>query len=99
MEGPDPAKETRTVITASGAKFEVPTVVTGGYDLDALTCTFCNNRVFKNDKTLMGHMLNHFGVTPKMANCPICGLTLQKKRRTGQKPIGLVASSTGLARR
>lgn len=79
LEGPDPAKETRTELTPSGCKFEVPTVVTGGYDLDNLMCTICNNRVFKNDKTLMGHMLNHFGVTPKMANCPICGLTLQKK--------------------
>ncbi len=41
-------------------------------------CTYCDKN-FKNDKTLMGHMLGHFGVTPKMASCPICGLTLQKK--------------------
>eukprot|EP00095_Tigriopus_kingsejongensis_P002910 maker-scaffold336_size202805-snap-gene-1.35 protein:Tk02910 transcript:maker-scaffold336_size202805-snap-gene-1.35-mRNA-1 annotation:"zinc finger protein 729-like" len=74
----DPAKETRMVISARGQKFEIPTIVTSGYDLDNLMCTFCN-KGFKNDKTLMGHMLNHFGVTPKMAHCPICGLTLQKK--------------------
>ena len=41
-------------------------------------CTICDKN-FKIDKTLMGHMLGHFGVTPKMASCPICGLTLQKK--------------------
>jgi uncharacterized C2H2 Zn-finger protein len=75
---PDPFKDTITVVTASGAKFDVPTVVTGGYDLDQLMCTFCN-RTFKNDKTLLSHMLNHFGVTPKMAHCPVCGLTLQRK--------------------
>ena len=34
---------------------------------------------FQNDKTLMGHMTSHFGIGPKMAKCPICGLTLQKK--------------------
>ncbi len=76
--GPDPMKETRTEVTASGNKYEVPTIVTSGYDLDALLCTMCN-RTFKNDKTLMGHMLGHFGVAPKMAHCPLCGLTLQKK--------------------
>ena len=76
--GPDPAKETRKVMSASGKEFDVPTIVTSGYDLDKLLCTFCN-KVFKNDKTLMSHMLHHFGVTPKMASCPICGLTLQKK--------------------
>ena len=76
--GPDPAKETRKVISASGKEFDVPTIVTSGYDLDKLMCTFCT-KVFKNDKTLMSHMLHHFGVTPKMASCPICGLTLQKK--------------------
>ena len=76
--GPDPSKETRTEVTPAGNKFEVPTIVTSGYDLDTLMCTICN-RVFKNDKTLMGHMLNHFGVAPKMAHCPLCGLTLQKK--------------------
>ncbi|CAB4054974.1 KRAB [Lepeophtheirus salmonis] len=74
----DPAKETRPVITPAGNKYDVPTVVTGGYDLDNLMCTFCDRR-FKNEKTLMGHMLNHFGVAPKMASCPECGLTLQKK--------------------
>ena len=62
----------------TGKEFDVPTIVTTGYDLDKLLCTFCN-KVFKNDKTLMSHMLHHFGVTPKMASCPICGLTLQKK--------------------
>ena len=62
----------------TGKEFDVPTIVTSGYDLDKLLCTFCN-KVFKNDKTLMSHMLHHFGVTPKMASCPICGLTLQKK--------------------
>ena len=76
--GPDPAKETRKVISASGKEFDVPTIVTSGYDLDKLMCTFCT-KPFKNDKTLMSHMLHHFGVTPKMASCPICGLTLQKK--------------------
>lgn len=34
--GPDITKETRTVITPSGAKFDVPVIVTGGFDLDAL---------------------------------------------------------------
>jgi len=34
--GPDILKETRTVITPSGAKFDVPAIVTSGYDLDAL---------------------------------------------------------------
>ena len=76
--GPDPSKETRKVISASGKEFDVPTIVTSGYDLDKLMCTFCT-KPFKNDKTLMSHMLHHFGVTPKMASCPICGLTLQKK--------------------
>jgi len=76
--GPDPSKDTMKVISASGKEFDVPTIVTSGYDLDKLLCTFCN-KVFKNDKTLMSHMLHHFGVTPKMASCPICGLTLQKK--------------------
>ena len=43
-------------------------------------CITCSPpKVFKNDKTLMGHMLSHFGVAPKMARCPLCGLTLQKK--------------------
>ena len=73
-------KEMHTVITPAGQKFEIPTIVTHGYDLDQLVCTLCNpNKTFKNDKTLMGHMLGHFGVAPKMAKCPICGLTLQKK--------------------
>jgi hypothetical protein len=76
--GPDPAKETRKVLSASGKEFEIPVIVKSGFDLDKLLCTLCD-RTFKNDKTLMGHMLNHFGVTPKMASCPICGLTLQKK--------------------
>ncbi len=75
---PNPAKETKKVLSASGKEFEIPKIVTSGFDLDKLLCTICN-RTFKNDKTLMGHMLNHFGVAPKMANCPICGLTLQKK--------------------
>ena len=76
--GPDPSKDTRKVISPSGKEFDVPSLVISGYDLDKLMCTFCN-KSFKNDKTLMSHMLHHFGVTPKMASCPICGLTLQKK--------------------
>ena len=77
---PDPFKDTIWVMTPAGQKFEVPRIVTGGYDLDQLMCIACNPyKVFKNDKTLMGHMLSHFGVAPKMARCPLCGLTLQKK--------------------
>jgi uncharacterized C2H2 Zn-finger protein len=56
----------------------VPTIVTSGFDLDACQCTICN-KVFKSDKTLMGHMITHFGVGPRMARCPVCDLTLQKK--------------------
>ena len=80
---PDPFKDTVWVMTPAGQKFEVPRICstdTSGYDLDQLMCVTCNpHKVFKNDKTLMGHMLNHFGVAPKMARCPLCGLTLQKK--------------------
>lgn len=76
--GPDPAKQTRVEISPAGQRFEIPTIVTSGYDLDNLLCNFCK-KVFKNDKTLMGHMLGHFGVAPKMVSCPVCGLTLQKK--------------------
>ena len=77
---PDYFKDTVWVMTPAGQKFEVPRIVTGGYDLDQLMCITCNpHKVFKNDKTLMGHMLSHFGVAPKMARCPLCGLTLQKK--------------------
>ena len=77
---PDPFKDTVWVMTPAGQKFEVPRIVTSGYDLDQLMCITCNPcKVFKNDKTLMGHMLSHFGVAPKMARCPLCGLTLQKK--------------------
>lgn len=77
---PDPFKDTVWVMTPAGQKFEVPRMVTSGYDLDQLMCITCNPcKVFKNDKTLMGHMLSHFGVAPKMARCPLCGLTLQKK--------------------
>ena len=78
VSGPDPSKDVRKVISASGKEFDVPTIVTSGFDLDQLMCTICT-KTFKNDKTLMSHMLHHFGVTPKMASCPICGLTLQKK--------------------
>ena len=76
--GPDPSKDVRKVISPMGKEFDVPIIVTSGYDLDQLMCTICT-KTFKNDKTLMSHMLHHFGVTPKMASCPICGLTLQKK--------------------
>ena len=80
---PDPFKDTVWVMTPAGQKFEVPRICstdTSGYDLDQLMCVTCNpHKVFKNDKTLMGHMLSHFGVAPKMARCPLCGLTLQKK--------------------
>ena len=77
---PDYFKDTVWVMTPAGQKFEVPRIVTGGYDLDQLMCITCSPpKVFKNDKTLMGHMLSHFGVAPKMARCPLCGLTLQKK--------------------
>ena len=78
MSGPDPSKDVRKEISPLGKEFDVPTIVSGGYDLDQLMCTICT-KTFKNDKTLMSHMLHHFGVTPKMASCPICGLTLQKK--------------------
>ena len=75
----DPTKETFTHITSSGQKIEVPTIITSGYDFDNLLCLFCEKQQFKNDKTLINHLLNHFGVAPKMATCPICGLSLQKK--------------------
>ena len=75
----DPTKDTFTLTTAAGAKIEVPTITTGGYDFDRLLCLFCERQQFKNDKTLINHLLNHFGVAPKMATCPICGLSLQKK--------------------
>ena len=71
-------KDTMKVKNSSGDIFDVPTVVTGGYCLDTMMCNICD-KSFKNDKTLMGHMINHFGIAPKMAKCPICGLTLQKK--------------------
>ena len=71
-------KDTMKVKNSSGDTFDVPTVVTGGYCLDTMMCNICD-KSFKNDKTLMGHMINHFGIAPKMAKCPICGLTLQKK--------------------
>jgi len=75
----DPSKDTFTLTTAAGTKIEVPTIITGGYDFDRLLCLFCERQQFKNDKTLINHLLNHFGVAPKMATCPICGLSLQKK--------------------
>ena len=75
----DPTKETKTVVTASGQKIEVPTIITNGYDFDNLLCLICERQQFKNDKTLINHLLNHFGVAPKMATCPICGISLQKK--------------------
>ena len=71
-------KDTMKVKNSAGESFDIPTVVTSGYSLDSMSCTLCD-KSFKNDKTLMGHMISHFGVTPKMAKCPICGLTLQKK--------------------
>ncbi len=64
QDRPNPFKETRTEVTAAGKRVEVPTIVTSGYDLDARMCTICN-RAFKADKTLMGHMLSHFGVAPR----------------------------------
>ena len=75
----DPTKETFTYTTNTGQKIEVPTIITSGYDFDNLLCLFCDKQQFKNDKTLINHLLNHFGVAPKMATCPICGLSLQKK--------------------
>ena len=75
----DPTKDTFTLTTAASAKIEVPTIITGGYDFHRLLCLFCERQQFKNDKTLINHLLNHFGVAPKMATCPICGLSLQKK--------------------
>ena len=75
----NPPKDTFTLTTSGGTKIEVPTINTGGYDFDRLLCLFCERQQFKNDKTLINHLLNHFGVAPKMATCPICGLSLQKK--------------------
>ena len=75
----DPTKDTFTLTTAVGAKIEVPTIITGGYDFDRLLCLFCERQQFKNDKTLINHLLNHFGVAPKMATCPICGLFFTKE--------------------
>ena len=76
---PDPLKDTYTLTTSSGQKIEVPTIINGGYDFENLLCLFCEKQQFKNDKTLINHLLSHFGVAPKMATCPICGLSLQKK--------------------
>jgi len=75
----DPTKETFTHTTPSGHKVEVPLIITGGYDFDNLLCLFCDNQAFKNEKTLINHLLSHFGVAPKMATCPVCNLSLQKK--------------------
>ena len=75
----DPLKDTFTYTTNAGVKIDVPTIITSGYDFENLTCLFCEKQQFKNDKTLINHLLNHFGVAPKMATCPICGLSLQKK--------------------
>jgi uncharacterized Zn-finger protein len=75
----DPSKDCFTLTTSAGVKIEVPNMITGGYDFDHLLCKFCDNQQFKNDKTLINHLLNHFGVAPKMATCPICNLSLQKK--------------------
>ena len=75
----DPTKETFTHTTPSGHKVEVPVIITSGYDFDNLLCLFCDNQAFKNEKTLINHLLSHFGVAPKMATCPVCGLSLQKK--------------------
>ena len=75
----DPSKDCFTYTTKTGSKIEVPTIITGGYDFENLLCLFCDNQQFKNDKTLINHLLNHFGIAPKMATCPICNLSLQKK--------------------
>ena len=76
---PDPSKDCFTYTTKTGVKIEVPTIITSGYNFENLLCLFCDNQQFKNDKTLINHLLNHFGVAPKMATCPICHLSLQKK--------------------
>jgi hypothetical protein len=36
----DPSKETMTVLSASGVKYEIPAIVTGGYDLDTMVRVF-----------------------------------------------------------
>ena len=68
----DPTKEPFTHITSSGQKIEVPTIITGGYDFDNLLCLFCEKQQFKNDITLINHLLNHFGVAPKTMQKETC---------------------------
>ena len=46
---PDPIKETRKVTNASGKQFDVPILVTSGYDLDNMKCTLCD-KSFKLDR-------------------------------------------------
>ena len=77
--GNDPTKETYTHTKIDGTRIEVPTIITNGYDFENMRCMLCEKPPFKNEKTLINHLLNHFGVTPKMAKCPVCGLSLQKK--------------------
>ena len=75
----DPTKETYTHLKSDGTRIEIPTIITNGYDFENMRCLLCEKPPFKNEKTLINHLLNHFGVTPKMAKCPVCGLSLQKK--------------------
>ena len=75
----DPTKETYTHLKSDGTRIDVPTIITNGYDFENMRCLLCDKPPFKNEKTLINHLLNHFGVTPKMAKCPVCGLSLQKK--------------------
>ena len=75
----DPTKETYTHTKSDGCKIEIPSIITNGYDFENMRCLLCEKPPFKNEKTLINHLLNHFGVTPKMAKCPVCGLSLQKK--------------------
>ena len=76
---PDPIKETRKVTNASGKQFDVPILVTSGYDLDNMKCTLCD-KSFKLDRYLMEHLLiRHFGTMPKMATCPVCDKSVNRK--------------------
>jgi hypothetical protein len=45
----DPSKDCFTYTTKTGAKIEVPTIITGGYDFENLLCLFCDNQQFKNE--------------------------------------------------
>ena len=77
-EDPDPAKETRKVTNASGKQFDVPILVTSGYDLDNMRCTLCD-KSFKHDRFLMEHLLRHFGIKPKKTTCPVCQKPVNRK--------------------